>query len=198
MRRRQFKIIRHRVNRKADVLRLDPAWGAEVDIRSIRKKLISVHDPYKNGESFSSLVQSMGRRLKGPIILNPKEDGLESDIISLVKKAGIKDYFFLDLTIPTTVKLAMKRRIKNIAIRVSEVEPVEFALKFKNRVNWIWLDCFSGKPASKKTILKLRKHFRICLVSPEMEGYSPSRIRVFKKLKPLADAVCTKHPGLWA
>ncbi len=193
-----MQIIRHRTNRLADLALLDRSWGAEIDIRSRNGRLILSHDPHKNGEPFDRFVQSFSRRgQQGPLVLNTKEDGLEEEILKTLKRFQVNNYFFLDTTVPTTVRLAVKGNLPYFAVRASEFEPVEAALRFKNRVDWVWVDCFSGRPAPVSMIRKLAAHFRVCLVSPELPGYPLSAIRRFKGLGLISDAVCTKAPELW-
>lgn len=191
-------IIRHRVNRLADLAALDRRWGAEIDIRSRNGRLILSHDPYKTGEPFDRFVQAFSRRgQRGPLILNTKEDGLEEKILRTLKRLNLKNFFFLDTTVPTTVRLAVRGKLREIAVRASEYEPADAALHFKNKVDWVWVDCFSGRPAPRAAIKKLSRHFKVCLVSPELAGHPLSSIRRFKTLAPLLDAVCTKAPELW-
>jgi hypothetical protein len=88
---------------------------------------------------------------------------------------------------------------KNIAVRFSEYEPMEFVMKFKGLVNWVWVDCFNVLPLNDEIYTILKENFKICLVSPELQGYSLEKIEEFKdilKNKPI-DAVCTKKPELW-
>jgi hypothetical protein len=61
------------------------------------------------------------------------------------------------------------------------------------------VDCFNYLPINEKSYLELKKHFRICLVSPELQGHPLSTIEDFKEqIKNFQiDAVCTKRPDLW-
>jgi hypothetical protein len=193
-----MQVVRHRINRISELKKLGAGLGAEIDIRSRGGRLILNHEPHANGDSLNAFLDVYAAQRRGRLlILNPKEDGLESEILKQLRRRKIENYFFLDLTIPTTVRLS-KQREKRLAIRVSEFEPLEFALRFKNRASWIWLDCFSGQPPAVSLAKRLSRHFRICLVSPELEGYSEARIDQFRRLTAVADAVCTKFPDRWA
>ena len=193
-----MEIIRHRINTLAELNQLDVLLGAELDIRSRNGNIILSHEPHRRGDLFkdylSCCVQS---HRPGTLILNVKEDGLEEDILRLLSDIGINKYFFLDLSIPTTVRLCFKNRIRNVAIRVSEYETIESALQFKGVADWVWLDSFSGKPPGTRLAKTLKRYFKICLVSPELEGHPPEQIHRFRTLIPYADAVCTKYDGLW-
>jgi hypothetical protein len=86
-----------------------------------------------------------------------------------------------------------------VAVRYSSYEPLELALSFKGKVNWVWLDCFFGFHLPDEDYEVLKKHFKLCMVSPELQGRPADEIVEFKKLlqgKEL-DAVCTKRPDLW-
>ena len=93
----------------------------------------------------------------------------------------------------------IKKGWRNFAVRFSEYEPLNLALKFKEKVEWVWVDCFNYLPLETKSYLELKKHFKICIVSPELQGHPLSMIKEFKKqLNGFElDAVCTKRPDLW-
>src|ERR1044072_7275947 len=147
-----MNFVQHRVNRVAALRRLDLRWGAEIDIRSRRGRLILAHEPHTAGDALERFLdQYASQRRTQLLILNPKEDGLEDDVLTLLRQRRIETFFFLDLTIPTTVRL-MRKKEPRIALRVSEYESVQTALSFRGQARWIWLDCFSGKPAPRDRI----------------------------------------------
>jgi hypothetical protein len=191
-----LEIIRHRVNSVGEFRRLDPRDGAEVDIRSRRGRLILAHDPHVEGPSLERCLDVFARTHRDRLlILNPKEDGLDAQILPLLAERGIERIFLLDLTFPSIVRLSVRGGEARVALRVSEYEPACAARPLKRWADWAWLDCFSGRPASPAAVRALRRSFRVCLASPELEGYPPERIKLFRRLP--ADAVCTKHPELW-
>ena len=192
--------IRHRINSTKELDLVQQAWGVEVDIRSRRGKLVLNHEPHANGDALEEFLAKLKRRrIRGPLIFEParKEDGHERAILSLLKKMKVANFFFLDTAFPTLVRLAVKENISDLALRVSEYEPYEAALRLKGAVQWIWLDCFSGKPAPLSLVKKIKKDFKICLVSPELQGYPPERIALFRPLAPYVSAVCSKYSSLW-
>ena len=88
----------------------------------------------------------------------------------------------------------------NFAVRYSEHEPIEYAISFSGKCEWVWVDYFSKSALDKNTYLNLKKlNFKICLVSPELQGHQLSKIQQYKRsLSEFEiDAVCTKHPELW-
>jgi hypothetical protein len=188
-------IIRHRVNTKSDLSLLDVNLGVELDLRTHDNSIVLNHEPFENGELLKHFLNGYGH---STCILNTKEDGLEERIIELLEEFSIKDYFFLDTTLPTTIKYVNKS-FKKIAIRFSEYEPLEFVKNFEGLVEWVWVDCFTKNMLSKDAYVYLKKHFKICIVSPELQGHPFWWIEDFKKnfLGFTLDAVCTKRPELW-
>ena len=88
------------------------------------------------------------------------------------------------------------------SIRISEYESIETALKLSGKVNWIWIDFFNCLPIDYESYFKLKEGgFKLCLVSPELQGHPISKIYDLKKelnlKKIILDAVCTKKPNLW-
>ncbi len=194
-----MKIIRHRVNRVKELDLLPLHWGAEMDLRSRGSRLVVQHDPFLEGDSFSDYVERWAMRGGfEPLIINPKEDGLETEALTLLYRHNIKNFFFVDLPPPATVRLAVTHQLPHVAVRVSEYEGIESAERFRNMVNWVWVDCFTGEAPSLDMVQRLRASFRVCLVSPELHRFPKEQIQRFATLKTSVDAVCTKHPELWS
>jgi hypothetical protein len=186
------------VNTLEDLAALAPGLGAEIDLRTRGDEIVLNHEAFADGLPFAAFLSAwVAGPARGTLILNPKEDGLEGRAVARAEAAGVTDFFFLDLTIPTTVRMAVREGFRRIAIRVSEYEPAEAALRFAGLADWAWLDCFDGVPAPDAVVDALAGRFRICLVSPELEGYPRDRIAAFLPLAARADAVCTKFPSDW-
>jgi hypothetical protein len=193
-----MKFIRHRVNAISQLPALKPGWGAEIDLRSRGNKIVLCHDPFTDGDGLELFLQQWKAGAnRGTLILNPKEDGLEGMVLERLRTHAIEDFFFLDLPLPTVVKLAVRQGMPKVAIRVSEHELLDSALTLAGRVDWAWVDCFSGNPPAIDLIAKLSQSFRVCLVSPELQAFPPAAIERFLPLRSHAAAVCTKHPELW-
>jgi tripartite-type tricarboxylate transporter receptor subunit TctC len=66
------------------------------------------------------------------------------------------------------------------------------------KCEWVWVDCFTKLPLTREVYAQLKKHFKICLVSPELLG-RPSEIGWYREQ--LAgmeiDAVCTDQGRDW-
>tara|TARA_B110001452_G_scaffold224801_1_gene198515 strand:+ start:41 stop:619 length:579 start_codon:yes stop_codon:yes gene_type:complete len=187
--------INHRVNNILELKKLKTSQGVELDLRFHNSDIILNHDPFAKGEKFEDFLKEFKLNF---IILNIKSEGIEEEVLRLVKKYNVPDYFFLDTSIPFMVKYIEKGWTK-FAVRFSEYEPVELALKFKGKIEWVWVDCFNHLPLTNESYLQLKKHFKICLVSPELQGHPKSMIEGFKKqIEGFGiDAVCTKYPDLW-
>lgn len=187
--------IAHRINTIEMLKQVPSEYGLELDLRYQGDRIIIHHDPYVEGEDFEDYLKHYQHQL---IILNLKSEGLEDKVLELVKAAGVKNYFMLDLSLPYLVKYS-KHGVKDIAIRYSEYEPIELAMNFAGKVDWVWLDCFNGYYLPDEDYEKLRANFKLCMVSPELQGMPIEEIANFKKqlgTKTL-DAVCTKKPELW-
>ena len=187
--------IKHRINSIEDLDNTPREYGVEVDIRIDRNEIILNHEQFENGVSFEKFLKHFNHSF---LIINMKCDGVEEIITKKLKENSIKNFFFLDCSIPRTVNL-IKRDCNNIAIRYSKYEPVEFVMKFKNQVQWVWVDCFDKFELSKKDYDAIKEHFKICLVSPELQEHSIEMIYEFKKqsVNMEFDAICTKTPELW-
>lgn len=189
-------IIRHRINTVEALKTVPEAMGIELDLRDRENRLILQHDPFSPGEDFETLLKHYRQAL---MILNIKSEGIEDETLRLIRKYGVKDYFFLDLSFPSLIRLAGKGESK-IAVRYSEHEPPEACLALAGKVEWVWMDCFTRLPLTREAYGLLKKHFKICAVSPELQKHDLSRIREFRELLapyPI-DAVCTKYPEHWA
>jgi hypothetical protein len=195
-----LQIIAHRRN-SIEQLRATPRrYGIEVDIRSYGSELIIHHDPFAMGERFADWLDAYEH---GLLILNVKEEGLEDALLTMMRVRGKDDFFFLDQSLPFLVKTA-KRGERRCAVRVSEYEPVDGALTLGGMIDWVWVDCFTQFPLTHADAARLRHAgFRLCLVSPELQGRTdPDEVRRMQEklsaLSIIVDAVCTKAPDLWS
>lgn len=194
-----MNIIVHRRNTIKELLSTDSKFGVEVDVRSDGRKLIIQHDPLVGGVNFEDWIEAYNH---GTLILNVKEEGLESELIGLMKKKGINDYFFLDQSFPFLIKWARLGE-RRCAVRVSEFESIETAISLTGKIDWVWVDCFSYFPLTHADSKRLKESgFKLCLVSPELQGRDPqleipmlANLLIERAIS--VDAVCTKRPDLW-
>jgi hypothetical protein len=194
-----MKIFIHRVNQSSDLLKIPSNFGVEIDIRTSGKEIILSHDPFSSGELFTDWLKSW----KGqPLILNVKEDSLESSLLSILSKHQVPDYFFLDQSYPSIRKMVGSGN-SNLASRVSDFEDLETALNSGS--DWVWLDSFSGNwRFLQKAVPAIKSNQqKVCLVSPELHRPdSDAELlelqELIKNLDTGIDAVCTKFPNKWA
>ncbi len=192
-------LISHRINTLAQLRALPTCYGAELDIRSHGNDLIIHHDPFVAGEPFYCWVAEYKH---GTLILNVKEEGLETRLIDLMKKHRIDDYFFLDQSFPFLIKWS-KLGERRCAVRISEFESIDTALTLAGKVDWVWVDCFTHFPLESSDALRLQQAgFKLCLVSPELQGRDAitgihEMHTLLKQRGIKVDAVCTKQPTLW-
>ncbi len=187
--------IAHRINSIEQLKETPEQYGVELDLRPDGDKIIIHHEPFQGGENFEEWLKHYKHSF---IILNTKAEGMEERLLLLMEKHKIQDYFFLDLSLPYLIKY-MKKGVSRIAIRFSEYEPLEFVSKFAGKVEWVWIDCFNFLPLNNENYNTLKSNFKLCLVSPELQGHAISMITEFKhQMKDMEiDAVCTKRPDLW-
>lgn len=192
-------IIRHRRNTLEELLATPADLGIEVDIRSAGSDLIIHHDPFVAGERFYDWLEGYRH---GTLILNVKEEGLEDALLARMQAAGISDFFFLDQSFPFLVRTS-RRGERRCAVRVSEFETVDTALTLAGSIDWVWVDCFTRFPLESNDARRLSAAgFKLCLVSPELQGRTESEaipaLRAELAAKGIvAEAVCTKAPEQW-
>jgi hypothetical protein len=191
--------IAHRVNTIAALLDTPSYMGVEVDLRDEGDEIIIAHDPFSKGENFEKYLENYSHRF---LIANIKSERIELRVKDLLDQFEIKDYFFLDSSIPMIVRYGPQLGYK-FSIRVSEYELVNSALKMKDFANWIWVDCFEKLSINRDDYLTLKNvGFKLCFVSPELHDDSRNIIDFIEHLKKLdiaPDMVCSKYKnyGLW-
>ncbi len=193
-----MEIIAHRINKIQDLIKLDSKYGVEVDIRSDNDNLLISHDPFTK---FCLLKEWITFYRHGTLILNVKENGLEQKLLDLLRDFGIKNFFILDQSFPYLIN-TINSGEKRCAVRLSEYESIDTALKLKDKVNWVWIDFFTKFPLDSKLydLLKSSK-FKLCIVSPELQGHNEEKcfyLKNFIKQNNMKfDAVCTKNFNFW-
>lgn len=194
-----MEFIAHRINTIEELKKLPTEYGVELDLRDSGTDLIIVHNPFEEGENFEEYLKHYHH---GTMIVNVKSERIEHKIIELLEKYNISNYFFLDSSIPMIYLLSNEGNT-NSAVRFSEIEPIELSLAMKDRVKWVWVDCFSKLPINKENYKILKdNNFKLCLVSPELQGRKED-IENYKeyltKNNIVFDAICTKtyNINLW-
>src|SRR5437016_354194 len=134
--------IQHRVNTIEQLQATPTEYGVELDLRDRGDRLILQHDPFQDGQDFADYLQHYRH---GLMILNIKSERIEHRVLELVQAADIRDYFFLDSSLPM-IRALVRQGQHRIAVRFSEFEPIESALALAGQVDWVWIDCFTKMP----------------------------------------------------
>ncbi len=191
-----MNFIAHRINTIEELKRIDKKYGVEMDIRDYGNDLILSHDPFRSGENFEEYIKNYKH---GTLILNIKSERIEWRVLDILKKYNITDYFFLDSSFPMIYLLSEKGE-KNIAVRFSEFEKEDTVLAMKDRVKWVWVDCFTKIPLDFVTYTKFKDAgFKLCFVSPELQGREQDILpykSYFEKNNIRFDAICTKYRNI--
>jgi len=187
-----MEYIAHRINTIEELKTIPTKYGVELDLRDFGDRLILQHDPFTDGEDFEEYLKYYNH---GTMILNIKSERIEHKVLELVKKYNIKKYFFLDSSFPMIYLLSNDDE-QNIALRFSEFEGIDTILNMKDKVKWVWVDCFSKLPITKENYKFLKEQgFKFCLVSPELQGQN-EKLEEYKqyleKESIIFDAICTK------
>ena len=188
-----MEYIAHRINTVSELKELPTEYGVELDLRDdLNGRIYIQHNPFEPGEDFEKYLKEYHH---GTMILNVKSERIEHKILELISKYDVKSYFFLDSSFPM-IWLLSNQGEKNIALRVSEVEGLDTVRNMAGKVEWIWLDCFTRIPVDKKQAKELKQlGFKLCLVSPELEG-RPEDLIIYKEQIQnegiCIDAICTK------
>lgn len=145
-------------------------YGVEVDLRWHNNKIVLAHDPCLVEEKYEDLESYLKKFAHAYIILNIKETGFEVNVVEILKKYNIKNYFFLDIQFPAAVKL-LRQGITKFALRLSEYENLDSVDDLIAFPSFVWVDCFTKYPENS-TIKNIRdKGIKVCFVSPELQGH---------------------------
>lgn len=196
-----MQFINHRVNTVAQLSEVPLGNGMEIDLRADTRSagaLVVHHDAWAEGTNFEVWLKAykeMGHT--GLVIFNTKEDGLEQRVCELASVYGVQSYFFLDTAFPTLFAWTQRNNKTFFAGRVSKYEDWKQYLNFGIKPEWLWMDCFEGLPLSIETFESAAEHFKLCLVSPELQGQPFEQASIFLKQARLCAAICTKNPTHW-
>ena len=184
----------HKVNTLEMLRNMNKRFGIETDVRERNNTIVMSHDPFKDGQLFEDLLKNYNHKF---IAVDIKCEGIETMVVDLLKKYGIRNYFLLGITLPRSLKL-IKSGMRNISFHFSEIEPLGTARNMVSKADWVWIDCFTKLPLDKESYAFLKSHFKICLGAPDLLGRKED-IKIYKeqlKHTPI-DAVCTDYPELW-
>jgi hypothetical protein len=183
-------VCKHRVNTLEPG---DSSLGIEFDVREGPGGTILVtHDPWTSGPELATFLAAHRHTF---YIVNIKCEGIEYEVLRLLKDANIENFFLLDCSFPMIHKLSLKGETR-LALRFSEYE--EFR-RMQGRAQWVWVDVFSRIPLGPKDCDELHAlGYKLCLVSPELQQ-QPEKLETYKQvLEGHLDMVCTKFPEKWS
>jgi hypothetical protein len=187
-------LVNHRVNTIAKLNKTPTGYGVEVDLRPYQDRIILNHEPFQDGVDFEEFLKHYRHAL---LILNTKSEGIEERALALVHKHGIENYFLLDVTFPFIVKY-INKGIRKMAVRFSEYESIETCLKLKGKVDWVFVDNLTHLPIEGNALAILGRHFKICVVAPELLKRLDEKELTKKILKRYpVDAMLTDDCGGW-
>ena len=186
--------IAHRINTMKELVDLPDNRAIEFDVRDSNGRCIVQHDPFKEGLPLNIFLDMCGKHRF--LIVNIKSEGIEATVLQMLRDRSIEGFFLLDSTVPAMYKYTGTGE-KRFAVRLSEVEPIEFVEQWKDKVDWVWADCFSKNILTKSLEERINSlGFKICIVSPELQG-RPEDIEGFAaefQVKNIhIDAICTKE-----
>ena len=185
-------LISHRINSTRELAATPSQYGIEVDLRDAGNEIVLSHDPFCVGESFADFLNGYHHRF---IILNIKSERIEWRVLELLKKHGIGDFFFLDCSFPMIHLLSLKGETR-VAMRYSEFEGLDSIRLARNKISWIWVDCFTHTPLTFATYAEIKAmNLKVCLVSPELQGQPEkvaAHIAYFQSEQIRPDMVCSK------
>lgn len=179
----------HRVNTISQLKRIPVDYGVEVDLRASGSRLIMHHDPFVEGTDFDEYLEHYQH---GLMVLNIKEAGIETEVLKRMQAHQIQNYFLLDVEFPYIYR-ASRQGVREIAIRYSEDESIENTLKYKDKVDWVWIDTNTTLPLDEN-VVNLLEGMKTCLVCPERWGRPQDIQEYAQKMKVLnfwPDAVMT-------
>ena len=185
----------HKINTIQQLKKIPPNFGIEIDVNVHQDKLVLKHDPFGTGDLLKNFLNFFNHKF---LIINVKIEGIEKNILNYLNKRKIKNFFFLDSSFPYMFRLS-KKLTKKFALRISDFESIETAYKMKNKIEWIWIDCFNNYNISLKEIKKLQNlKYKLCLVSPDLHKRKISLEDkfFFKKLNRnniKLDMICAKN-----
>jgi hypothetical protein len=188
-------VCAHRINTIEQLDAVHPSLGIEFDVREAsRGNLVVTHDPWKSGPNLDFFLSQCRHAF---YIVNIKCEGIEYAVLELLQKYGITNFFLLDCTFPMIMKLSRADE-RRIALRVSDYEMCDKDFFLQKKCLWIWMDCFQNLVYGEKDCQSIHDlGYKICLVSPELQG-QPEKLQAYKdRIGKYIDMVCTKFPDQW-
>lgn len=146
-------------------------FGIETDLRDYAGNLVISHDLADGGSCYAEELFAAYRDYgeNSILALNVKADGIQGLLKPLLEKYDIKRYFLFDMSIPELVVNARESLL--FYTRHSDIEN---ECVMYEQAKGVWLDSFYDKYWLTRDIIErhLMNNKAICIVSPELHGYS--------------------------
>lgn len=169
-------------NSKVSIKRaFDSGYGIESDIRDFNKNIVISHDPADSNSINADEIFNYLSNFKDNLCfaINIKSDGIADNILKLLAKYNIKNYFCFDMSIPQMIYYCEQGL--NVFCRQSEYEKEPLILY--DRSKGVWIDAFENDTwINEELILNhIKNGKKICIVSPEL--HSLPHLNFWKRLK---------------
>ncbi|WP_281544075.1 hypothetical protein [Grimontia sp. SpTr1] len=143
-------------------------FGTETDVRDSLGKLVISHD-MPNGEElmFSEFLDIYGETgCHGVLAINIKADGLQDELLKILKEKNIENYFIFDTSVPDLI-VSLKKGLTCFS-RYSEYEP---KTALWDECSGVWYDGFNGMVIDQEMVSDLiSRGKKVAIVSPELHG----------------------------
>jgi len=146
-------------------------YGTETDIRDHARNLVISHDmpignELKVDDFFDIYKNSNCDEL---LALNIKSDGLQKQLIKLLDKYEVNNYFLFDMSVPDAV-VSLSLGLKSYT-RQSEFEK---KCSFYETAYGVWMDEFHSDWITNEIIDEhINNDKMVCIVSPELHSRDP-------------------------
>jgi hypothetical protein len=173
-------------------------FGTELDLRDYCGKLVVSHDIADSTclafSDFLELYRKYGDGLY--LAINIKADGLQRQLLQMLNRYHIRNYFVFDMSIPDAVGYLNHRM--TIFTRESEFETIPSLYR---QASGVWMDEFDGHWITAQHIQPHLENGKfVCVVSPELHGRAHSV--AWSEYKKIANGphverfmLCTDLPG---
>jgi len=176
-------------------------YGVEIDVRTFGNRLVVSHDPFQDTITFAELLNYYHH---DGIIINVKEEGLESRIVGELLSRKISNFLFLDQSFPFMIRSLRQGLAAHVACRVSDLESEMTLMNLNPTPAYVWCDSFTGEWGYlSELLLKLVElPTTPIIVSPELHGRDGfeevEQVKALLLRYPKTASVCTKLPRLWS
>jgi hypothetical protein len=170
-------------------------FGTETDVRDFAGELVISHDaPTVLGLSFKSFLEIYkDNGAKHPLALNIKSDGLQNQLVPLMREISPEHWFVFDMSVPDA--LGWIRLGAPTFTRQSEYE---LSPPYYTEAVGVWLDSFHSDWWSEEVISRhLDAGKKVCVVSPELHKRDPRTVweRMAKRfIEEKRVILCTDFP----